>query len=85
LEVNGQLHVPGALLPEKELLVPIGNAGWIPDSVWRKLKSSNYWESNPSPYSVAVPIDLSRLYRFPRYVSLRGSCQMRFEVITAAF
>ena len=33
--VNGQLHVPAALLPREESTVPIeGDAGWAPASVW---------------------------------------------------
>jgi hypothetical protein len=35
MEASGQLHVPAALTPEKELAVPIGyEAGWTPEPVW---------------------------------------------------
>jgi hypothetical protein len=35
MKVSGQLHVPAALLPGKELPVPIGyEVGWTPDPAW---------------------------------------------------
>jgi hypothetical protein len=35
MKVSGQLHVPAALLPEKEPLLPIEEeAGWAPELVW---------------------------------------------------
>jgi hypothetical protein len=40
MEVSGQLHAPAALLPEKQLLVPIAQeAGWAPELLWMQ-----WWE-----------------------------------------
>jgi hypothetical protein len=68
--VNGQLHAPAALIPGKELQVPIRwELRWTPESVWTIWKvtfpdltgtrtSTRLWSS---PQPAAMPTALSRL------------------------
>jgi hypothetical protein len=68
--VNGQLHVPAALLPGKEPPVPIGQeVGWTLETVWtmwRRENSRPYWDSNSDPL-VVQPIASSYTdYAFPK-------------------
>jgi hypothetical protein len=42
MKMSGQLHVPAALLPEKEPKVPNGQeAGWAPESVRTRWREEN--------------------------------------------
>jgi hypothetical protein len=66
MEVNGQLHVPAALLPRKPPAVPIGcEAGWASKTVWTLRGSgkscpclelnSEYPARSPSQYRLSYP------------------------------
>jgi hypothetical protein len=59
MEVSGQLHVPAALPPGKEPLVPTGQeVGWTPEPVWMIWRRGNSWpyqDLNSDP-SVVQPI-----------------------------
>jgi hypothetical protein len=69
MEASGQLHIPAALPPGKELPVPIREeAGWALEPVWmlwRKEKSVSCWKSNPG-----LPACSPLLYR----LSYADSC-----------
>jgi hypothetical protein len=42
MEVSGQVHIPAALPPGKEPLVPIGQeAGWVPEPFWTRWRVGN--------------------------------------------
>jgi hypothetical protein len=47
MKTSGQLHVPAALPPGKEPLIPIGyEAGWVPEPFWTRW----WWKkSQPLP------------------------------------
>jgi hypothetical protein len=76
MDVSGQLQARAALLPEKQLLVPIGYAGWAPEPVWTLYKGekSNTTAGNRTlaVQPLAVPTQLSRprnrcIYKYNTY------------------
>jgi hypothetical protein len=59
LEVGGELHVPVALSPGKELLALSGQeVGWAPEPVWTIRRSENSWPylDSISDPSVVQPV-----------------------------
>jgi hypothetical protein len=62
MEVSGQLHVPAALLAEKEAPVPLSmEVGWAAEPVWtlwsREISHAPAENRTPAVYTdVAVPV-----------------------------
>jgi hypothetical protein len=88
LEVSHQLHNPGALVPEKEPPILIGQeAGWTPEpfwTTWRGEKSCPERDSNPDLSAVQPVasryIKYKELFyfvkRLPNQKSLKNKCLM---------
>jgi hypothetical protein len=80
MEVSGELHALAALLPVKDLLVPIGvEAGWAREPVWtlwRRKQSCPCRESNPG-----LPARNVSLYRLSYRIMFSNYSQNLYSAL----
>jgi len=47
MRVGGQPHAPATYTPEKDPVLIVQEAGWVPGPVWAGGKSRPHWDSIP--------------------------------------